>query len=134
VRFADAADGLNECGSVLLQPGVRQRLRAGHGHERRGSAEPALGHPQHDREQVDRGQAVVDLAVALGLGDSVDLGLVAPPLGVSPQQAALAWLLQRSPTSVVIPGTSSLAHLRENAAASLGLPPDAIGDLDAIGG
>jgi pyridoxine 4-dehydrogenase len=59
----------------------------------------------------------------------------AAELGVSPQQAALAWLLQRSPTSVVIPGTSSVAHLRENgAAASLELPPDAVGDLDAIGG
>jgi aryl-alcohol dehydrogenase-like predicted oxidoreductase len=63
------------------------------------------------------------------------LDRVARRLGISPQQAALAWLLQRSPTSVVIPGTSSVAHLRENvAAASLELPPDAIGDLDAIGG
>ena len=47
---------------------------------------------------------------------------------------ALAWLLQRSPTMVLIPGTSSLAHLRENAAAAdLLLPPDALAELDTIG-
>jgi aryl-alcohol dehydrogenase-like predicted oxidoreductase len=47
---------------------------------------------------------------------------------------ALAWLLQRSATSVVIPGTSSVAHLRENiTAADLVLPADAITELDAIG-
>ena len=54
-------------------------------------------------------------------------------LGASPQQVALAWLLQRSATSVVIPGTSSVAHLRENvAAASLVLPADAVAELDTI--
>jgi len=59
---------------------------------------------------------------------------VAARLETSAQQVALAWLLQRSPTIVVIPGTSSLAHLRENvAAASLELPADAIAELDAIG-
>ena len=59
---------------------------------------------------------------------------VAARLGASPQQVALAWLLQRSGTSVVIPGTSSLAHLRENvAAASLVLPADAVAELDTIG-
>jgi pyridoxine 4-dehydrogenase len=48
---------------------------------------------------------------------------------------ALAWLLQRSPTIVLIPGTSSVAHLRENvAAAGLVLPADAVADLDSIGG
>jgi pyridoxine 4-dehydrogenase len=46
----------------------------------------------------------------------------------------LAWLLQRSPTIVLIPGTSSVAHLRENvAAAELVLPADAIAELDSIG-
>ena len=60
---------------------------------------------------------------------------VAARLGAAPQQVALAWLLQRSATSVVIPGTSSVAHLRENvAAASLDLPPDAVAELDTIGG
>jgi pyridoxine 4-dehydrogenase len=59
---------------------------------------------------------------------------VAARLEASPQQVALAWLLQRSATSVVIPGTSSVGHLRENtAAADLVLPADAIADLDTIG-
>ncbi|MER6002043.1 oxidoreductase [Nonomuraea angiospora] len=59
---------------------------------------------------------------------------VAARLGVSPQQVALAWLLQRSATIVLIPGTSSPAHLRENvAAADLVLPPDAVAELDTVG-
>ncbi|MCO1595352.1 oxidoreductase [Micromonospora sp. RHAY321] len=63
------------------------------------------------------------------------LNAVADRLGASPQQVALAWLLQRSPTTVLIPGTSTLAHLRENvAAADLKLPADAIEDLNTIGG
>lgn len=62
------------------------------------------------------------------------LTTVAARLGVSSQQVALAWLLQRSSTSVVIPGTSSVAHLRENVtAADLVLPADAIAELDTIG-
>lgn len=65
---------------------------------------------------------------------SETLANVAARLGASPQQVALAWLLQRSATSVVIPGTSSVAHLRENvAAASLALPADAVAELDTIG-
>ena len=60
---------------------------------------------------------------------------VAARLGASPHQVALAWLLQRSPAIVLIPGTSSVAHLRENvAAADLVLPPDAVARLDTIGG
>ncbi|GAA1303193.1 oxidoreductase [Planotetraspora silvatica] len=59
---------------------------------------------------------------------------VAARVGASPQQVALAWLLQRSATTVLIPGTSSVAHLRENvAAAGLALPADAIAELDGIG-
>ncbi|WP_371658583.1 oxidoreductase [Streptomyces sp. NBC_00280] len=59
---------------------------------------------------------------------------VAARLDASPQQVALAWLLQRSPSIVLIPGTSSRAHLRENiAAADLSLPADAIAELDTIG-
>lgn len=59
---------------------------------------------------------------------------VAASLGASPQQVALAWLLQRSPTIALIPGTSSVAHLRENvAAADLDLPAGAVAELDAIG-
>jgi aryl-alcohol dehydrogenase-like predicted oxidoreductase len=59
---------------------------------------------------------------------------VAARLGATPHQVALAWLLQRSPAIVLIPGTSSLAHLRENvAAANLVLPADAVAELDTIG-
>ena len=48
---------------------------------------------------------------------------------------ALAWLLQRSPNILLIPGTSSLAHLRENVTgAALELPTDAIDELNAIAG
>lgn len=59
---------------------------------------------------------------------------VAARLNVTPMQVALAWLLQRSPNILLIPGTSSVAHLKENlAAASLTLPDDALAELDAIG-
>ena len=61
------------------------------------------------------------------------LDKVAATLGASPQQGALAWLLQRSPTITVIPGTSTVAHLRDNiASADLRLPAPAIADLNAI--
>ncbi|MGC1213144.1 MAG: oxidoreductase [Micromonospora sp.] len=66
---------------------------------------------------------------------SETLHSVAARLGVTPQQTALAWLLQRSPTMALIPGTSSVAHLRENvAAADLVLPIDAVSELDAVSG
>ena len=62
------------------------------------------------------------------------LSAVAERLGVTAMQVALAWLLRRAPNILLIPGTSSLAHLRENiAAAELDLAPDAIRALDAIG-
>jgi pyridoxine 4-dehydrogenase len=58
---------------------------------------------------------------------------VAKGLGVTPMQVALAWLLQRSRNILLIPGTSSLGHLRENlAAADLKLPADAIATLNQI--
>ncbi|MFD4250467.1 aldo/keto reductase family oxidoreductase [Amycolatopsis thermoflava] len=61
------------------------------------------------------------------------LNSVAARLGATPMAVALAWLLQRSPNILLIPGTSSLAHLRENvAAASMDLPADAVAELDAI--
>ena len=54
-------------------------------------------------------------------------------LGATPMQVALAWLLQRAPNILLIPGTSSVGHLRENlAAADLKLPDDAITALDQI--
>jgi len=63
------------------------------------------------------------------------LNRVAASLDASPMQVALAWLLQRSPNILLIPGTSSLAHLRENvAAADLELPEDALAELDSIAG
>lgn len=65
---------------------------------------------------------------------SETLTTIAGRLGASAQQVALAWLLQRSSTTVLIPGTSRRTHLRENlAAASLDLPSDAVAELDAIG-
>jgi aryl-alcohol dehydrogenase-like predicted oxidoreductase len=61
------------------------------------------------------------------------LSEVAQGLGATPMQVALAWLLRRSPNILLIPGTSSRAHLRENlAAAELDLPPDALAALDGI--
>jgi len=64
---------------------------------------------------------------------SATLNNVAASLGATPMQVALAWLLQRSPNLLLIPGTSSLAHLQENlAAAELALPPDALSALDGI--
>lgn len=66
---------------------------------------------------------------------SATLSEVAAQLDATPMQVALAWLLQRSPNILLIPGTSSVAHLHENlAAASLTLPQDAVARLDAIGG
>jgi aryl-alcohol dehydrogenase-like predicted oxidoreductase len=60
---------------------------------------------------------------------------VAARLGATPLQVALAWLLRRAPNVLLIPGTSSLEHLRENlAAAEIALPDDALAELDAIGG
>ncbi|MEH3036212.1 MAG: aldo/keto reductase family oxidoreductase [Sphingomonas adhaesiva] len=64
---------------------------------------------------------------------SAALSDVAARLEATPMQVALAWLLQRSPNILLIPGTSSVAHLHENvAAASLTLPEDAVTELDAI--
>jgi pyridoxine 4-dehydrogenase len=60
---------------------------------------------------------------------------VAASLGATSRQVALAWLLRRSPAILLIPGTSSVAHLGENvAAAELDLPVDALEKLDRIGG
>ena len=62
------------------------------------------------------------------------LEAVAARLDTPPMTVALAWLLQRSPNILLIPGTSSVAHLRDNVeAVSLNLPADAVAELDAIG-
>lgn len=64
---------------------------------------------------------------------SSELSGVAQQLGATPMQVALAWLLQRSPNILLIPGTSSVAHLRENmAAAQLTLTPETLAHLNQI--
>jgi len=65
---------------------------------------------------------------------SDSLSSIAQELGVTPMQVALAWLLARAPNILLIPGTSSVAHLRENlAAAELSLSPEVLAALDRIG-
>src|SRR6266481_3307815 len=62
------------------------------------------------------------------------LSSVADRLGAPRMAVGLAWLLQRSPNILLIPGTSSVAHLRENVAgASLSIPEELLGELDTIG-
>jgi aryl-alcohol dehydrogenase-like predicted oxidoreductase len=64
---------------------------------------------------------------------STSLEAAATSLGATPMQVALAWLLQRSPNILLIPGTSSVAHLRENiAAANIQLTPEILDSLNAI--
>ena len=66
---------------------------------------------------------------------SATLTQVAARLQATPMQVALAWLLRRAPNILLIPGTSSVAHLRENlASASLVLPDDAMAALDGLAG
>jgi pyridoxine 4-dehydrogenase len=91
--------------------------------------------------------ALVDLTASQGIAyvpyfplggfsplQSSELQAVADRLGATPMAVALAWLLHRSANMLLIPGTSSVAHLRENVAgAGLKLPADAIEELDAIG-
>jgi aryl-alcohol dehydrogenase-like predicted oxidoreductase len=65
---------------------------------------------------------------------SAELGAVADRLGETPFAVALAWLLQRSPNILLIPGTSSVAHLRENVAgAGMTLSAEDLATLNAIG-
>jgi aryl-alcohol dehydrogenase-like predicted oxidoreductase len=65
---------------------------------------------------------------------SEELSAIAAEIGVTSMQAALAWLLRRSPNILLIPGTSSLAHLRENlAAAELELSDEVLRRLDTLG-
>jgi aryl-alcohol dehydrogenase-like predicted oxidoreductase len=66
---------------------------------------------------------------------SSTLNAAAASLRATPMQVALAWLLQRSPNVLLIPGTSSVEHLRENLqSATLQIPSDVLADLDSIGG
>jgi aryl-alcohol dehydrogenase-like predicted oxidoreductase len=64
---------------------------------------------------------------------SATLSDVAASLRAAPMQVALAWLLRRSPNILLIPGTSSLKHLRENLqAATLQIPAEKLAKLDSI--
>ena len=66
---------------------------------------------------------------------SSELDAVAASLQSTPMQVALAWLLHRSPNILLIPGTSTVAHLRENLqATTLQIPSELMADLDSIGG
>jgi aryl-alcohol dehydrogenase-like predicted oxidoreductase len=95
-----------------------------------------------------RDDALIDSLAEQGIGyvpffplggftplQSETLSNVAARLNAKPMSVALAWLLQRSPNILLIPGTSSVEHLRENVAgAGLQLPHEAINELNAIAG
>ncbi|MDC0746463.1 aldo/keto reductase family oxidoreductase [Polyangium mundeleinium] len=90
--------------------------------------------------------AVIDELAALGVAyvpffplggfaplQSSTLSAVAARVGATPMQVALAWLLRRSPNVLLIPGTSSIGHLRENlASASIALSPEDLAELDGL--
>jgi pyridoxine 4-dehydrogenase len=90
---------------------------------------------RHDDALIEdltrQGVAYVPFSPQAGLTPlQASLSSVASKMGVTPMQVALAWLLQRSPNILLIPGTSSLTHLRENlAAAHLLLTPETIAGL-----
>ena len=98
-----------------------------------------LAHREDDALIDDLARAGIPYVPFFPLGgftplQSETLSAVAARLGSTPLQVALAWLLRRSPNVLLIPGTSSLAHLRENlAAAELTLSPETVAKLDGIG-
>ena len=115
-------------------------------HEARGIAEVAC--VQNHYNLVHRhDDALIDALARLGIAyvpffplggftplQSDALSTVAARLDATPMQVALAWLLARAPNILLIPGTSSLGHLRENlAAAALSLDASVMEELDAIG-
>ena len=88
-------------------------------------------------ELADAGIAYVPFFPLGGFSplQSSALSAVAARLSSTPMSVALAWLLQRSPNVLLIPGTSSVAHLRENVAgAGLALSAQDVAELDRIGG
>lgn len=102
---------------------------------------------QNNYNVINRGDdAIIDLLAKDGVAyvpffplggftpiQSSALSSIAQMLGATPMQVALAWLLQRSPNVLLIPGTSSVAHLTENLqAANLVLPPEAIAGLEKL--
>jgi aryl-alcohol dehydrogenase-like predicted oxidoreductase len=95
---------------------------------------------RHDEALVDElGQKGIAYVPFFPLGgfsplQSETLSSVAQKLDATPMQVALAWLLARAPNMLLIPGTSSLKHLKENlAAAELVLSDDVLAELEAIG-
>lgn len=98
-----------------------------------------LAHRQDDALIDDLAAAGIAYVPFFPLGgftplQSDALSNVAKQLDATPMQVALAWLLQRAPNILLIPGTSSVAHLHDNLnAASLTLPADALAVLDRIG-
>jgi pyridoxine 4-dehydrogenase len=97
-----------------------------------------VAHREDDSLIDDLARAGIAYAPFFPLGgftplQSTALSEVAKRLGATPMQVALAWLIQRAPNILLIPGTSSVEHLRENlAAASLTLPRDMLTALDDI--
>jgi pyridoxine 4-dehydrogenase len=97
-----------------------------------------LAHRDDDRLIDDLARAGTPYVPFFPLGgftplQSSALSDVARRLGATPMQVALAWLLRRAPNILLIPGTSSVAHLRENlAAVELVLPQDALNALDGV--
>jgi pyridoxine 4-dehydrogenase len=97
-----------------------------------------LAHRDDDRLIDDLAKAGTAYVPFFPLGgftplQSSTLSGVAKRLGATQMQVALAWLLRRSPNILLIPGTSSVAHLRENlAAAGLTLPDDTLKELDGV--
>lgn len=97
-----------------------------------------LAHRQDDAFIADLARKGIAYVPYFPLGgftplQSSTLSSVADRLGSTPMQVALAWLLRRSPNILLIPGTSSRIHLRENlAAAELTLPTEALAELDGI--
>jgi aryl-alcohol dehydrogenase-like predicted oxidoreductase len=97
-----------------------------------------LAHRVDDRLIDDLGRDGIGYVPFFPLGgfnplQSAILSDVARRLDANPMQVALAWLLRRAPNILLIPGTSSVAHLRENLnAAGLDLPDGAMAELDGI--
>jgi aryl-alcohol dehydrogenase-like predicted oxidoreductase len=97
-----------------------------------------LAHRRDDsliRDLARRGIAYVPFFPLGGFTplQSTTLSSVASQIGATPMQVALAWLLHRSPNILLIPGTSSIPHLRENlASARLTLSPQNLTELDGI--
>jgi pyridoxine 4-dehydrogenase len=97
-----------------------------------------VAHREDDKLIDDLARAGIAYVPFFPLGgftplQSTALNDVAKRLSSTPMQVALAWLLQRAPNILLIPGTSSVEHLRENlAAANIELPPDMLSALDDI--